>query len=326
MASCPCVTLVGVGGVGKTRLALQVARRIDVAFGEGGWFVDLASVSEPSQVVAKIAAALRAPNVSTLERDAVELFVQRARSIRPGFVLDVTNEAPIRQLCQRLDALPLAIELPAARCAVAEPSEMLAQLSEGLMFLDGGPRDAPARHRTIRAAIDWSWSLLTDDERRLLAHASVFVGGFTLDAARAVGGAALSTPSDVAGLVAALARKSLLHATHRNGTTRFAMLDTVREYSSQRLVDLGDREVAARRHAEWAAGLCDQIAALIWSPSEAQGAAWRDVERPNRGAQAIPTHPHSGRSPPWRRPAGTPTRRSPQQTWPTSKGPRPRFG
>ena len=123
MASCPCVTLVGVGGVGKTRLALQVARRIDVAFGEGGWFVDLASVSEPSQVVAKIAAALRAPNVSTLERDAVELFVQRARSIRPGFVLDVTNEAPIRQLCQRLDALPLAIELAAARCAVAEPSE-----------------------------------------------------------------------------------------------------------------------------------------------------------------------------------------------------------
>ena len=87
--------------------------------------------------------------------------------------------------------------------------------------------------------------MLTDDERRLLAHASVFVGGFTLDAARAVGGAALSTPSDVAGLVAALARKSLLHATHRNGTTRFAMLDTVREYSSQRLVDLGDREVAA---------------------------------------------------------------------------------
>ena len=139
------------------------------------------------------------------------------------------------------------------------------------MFLDGGPRDAPERHRTIRAAIDWSWSLLTDDERRLLAHASVFVGGFTLDAARAVGGAALSTPSDVAGLVAALARKSLLHATHRNGTTRFAMLDTVRP-------------------------------------------------------QAIPTHPHSGRSPPWRRPAGTPTRRSPQQTSPTSKGPRPRFG
>ena len=347
VASCPCVTLVGVGGVGKTRLALQVARRVDVAFGEGGWFVDLASVSEPVQVVAKIAAALRAPgvlmgdplpalvawlasrsrlivldncehvlpvvaeaaaailrgcpgvrivatsrealgvtgeqlfHVSTLDNDAVELFVQRARSIRPGFVLEVTNEAPIRELCQRLDALPLAIELAAARCAVAEASELLAQLDEGLMFLDGGPRDAPARHRTIRAAIDWSWSLLTDDERRLLAHAAVFVGGFTLDAARVVCGPALATPGDVAGLVAALTRKSLLHATHRNATTRFAMLETVREYASQRSADFGEREVAARRHAHWAAAMCEHIAALLVSPDEARGAALRDVERPN---------------------------------------------
>ena len=347
VASCPCVTLVGVGGVGKTRLALQVARRVEVAFGEGGWFVDLASVSDPAQVVAKIAAALRAPgvlmgdplpalvtwlasrsrlivldncehvlpvvaeaaaailrgcpgvrivatsrealavtgeqlfHVSTLDHDAVELFVQRARSIRPGFVLDVRNEEPIRALCQRLDALPLAIELAAARCAVAEPSEMLAQLDDSLMFLDGGPRDAPARHRTIRAAIDWSWSLLTDDERRLLAHASVFVGGFTIDAARVVCGPTLATPGDVAGLVAALTRKSLLHAIHRNATTRFAMLETVREYASQRLADLGERDGAARRHAHWAAALCEHIAPLLVSPDEAQGAALRDVERPN---------------------------------------------
>ena len=350
VASCPCVTLVGTGGVGKTRLALQVARRVEVAFGEGGWFVDLASVSEPAQVVATISSALRAPGVlmgdplsafvtwlgprsrlivldncehvlaavaeavvailrgcpfvrilatsreplgvtgeqlfqvAALDRDAVELFVQRARSIRPGFLLDVTNEAPIGQLCQRLDSLPLAIELAAARCAVAEPSEMLAQLSEGLTFLDGGLRDTPARHRTMRAAIDWSWSLLTDDERRLLAHASVFVGGFTLDAARVVCGATLTTPGDVAGLVAALARKSLLQVTHRNAATRFAMLETVRDYASERLVDLGERDVAARGHAQWSADVGEQIAALIWSPSEAQGGALRAVEGPNLSA------------------------------------------
>lgn len=347
VVACPCVTLVGVGGVGKTRLALQVARKFAVAFGEGGWFVDLSSVSEPAQVVATISSALRAPSVlmgdplsalvtwlagrsrlivldncehvlpavaeastavlrgcpgvrilatsrealgvtgeqlfpvPTLDSDAVELFVHRARSVRPGFVLDVANEAAITELCQRLDGLPLAIELAAARCAVAEPSEMLAQLTDGLMFLDGGPRDAPARHRTVRAAIDWSWSLLTEDERRLLGCASVFAGGFTLDAARVVCGAALTVPGDVAGLVAALARKSLLHATHRNATTRFAMLETVREYASQRLLDVGEPDVAAHRHALWSAGMCEQIAALMWSPSEPQGAALRDAEKPN---------------------------------------------
>ncbi|HYO29927.1 MAG TPA: AAA family ATPase, partial [Thermomicrobiales bacterium] len=183
---------------------------------------------------------------------AVRLFVGRARAARPNFVLTEENAPAVADLCRRLDGLPLAIELAAARTGYLSPSAMVARLERPgarLPLLTGGARDQPARLRTMRAAIAWSYDLLDDAERALFRRLAVFVGGFSLDAATAVVGAdEWATLDGVGSLVA----KGLVRAEEvPNGEARFAMLDTIREFALEHLIEAGEEEESRRRHADW---------------------------------------------------------------------------
>jgi predicted ATPase/class 3 adenylate cyclase len=175
------------------------------------------------------------------EPAAVELFAERARAVRPDFALD-SDRAVVAEICARLDALPLAIELAAARIKLLPPAKLLERLEQRLPVLTAGTRDAPARHQTLRAAIDWSFGLLDEQEQELFARLSVFAGGFTLEVAEAVCDATIDG-------IASLVEKSLL--THRGagGDPRFSMLETVREYARDQLEERGEAGELADRHA-----------------------------------------------------------------------------
>ncbi|MDQ4006131.1 MAG: adenylate/guanylate cyclase domain-containing protein, partial [Actinomycetota bacterium] len=176
---------------------------------------------------------------------AVELFVQRATSVKPGFAVTNENAPAVAEICARLDGLPLAIELAAARVKILSPQDLLKRLDQALSFLATRERDRPTRQQTLRDAIAWSYDLLDDDERRLFAELAVFKGGFTLDAADAVWGA-----PDAFDLVAALVNKSLIRQTEtRTGETRFLMLETIRQFAVERLGDRSDAEEVRGRHA-----------------------------------------------------------------------------
>ena len=288
------VTLVGPGGIGKTRLALQVAADLLDHFVDGTWFVNLAPLTDPALLVPTIAQALgvqeaggqpieatlahylrakrlllvldnfeqvlraaehlpalldgapgvkvlvtsrmalrlynehehlvaplqvpdlrRLPSLERLQQyEAVRLFIQRAQAVKPDFQVTIANATAVAEICARLDGLPLAIELAAARVKVLSPQAMLARLRpEGtrrLKLLTGGARDLPARQQTLRAAIDWSYRLLEPAEQTLFARLAVFVGGCTLEAVEAVCNAAGDLDSDPFEGVASLHDKSLL--------------------------------------------------------------------------------------------------------------------
>ncbi len=181
---------------------------------------------------------------------AVELFLLRARAARPNLTLTPAGEAAVARICERLDRLPLAIELAAAHSKVLPPAALLERLDRRLPLLAGGPVDMPERHRTVRGAIAWSYDLLDEAGRRLFRALAVFAGGWTLEAAEAVCGAAES-----AGTLAsleALVDASLIHAGVTNeGAPRFTMLETVREYALELAGERGELEPLRRRHAEY---------------------------------------------------------------------------
>jgi predicted ATPase len=179
---------------------------------------------------------------------AVELFAERARAVRPDFTLN-GDRAVVADICARLDELPLAIELAAARVKLLPPAKLLERLDQRLPVLTGGARDAPARHRTLRAAIDWSFGLLDVEEQALFARLSVFAGGFTLEAAEAVCDASIDG-------LASLVDKSLV--TQRDGQDpRFALLETVREYARERAEERGEMEAVAGKHAGYFSALME---------------------------------------------------------------------
>ena len=304
------LTVTGPGGMGKTRLAIQLAADVFDEYEDGVFFVDLADTSDIAQVVPAVAQTLglqergglelsatlvdylrdketllvldnvervveaapelsqwlaAAPRTKVLATsriplrlageqeypvpplpsdDAVELFAERARAVRPDFVLD-GNLAAVTAICARLDDLPLAIELAAARVKLLAPQRLLERLEERLPVLTGGARDAPKRHHTLRAAIDWSFGMLDPDEQGLFARLSIFAGGFTLEAGEAVCDAGLDG-------VASLVEKSLL--TQRQAgddDLRFALLETVREYAGEELRRRDEADAIAVRHAEY---------------------------------------------------------------------------
>jgi predicted ATPase/serine/threonine protein kinase len=327
------VTLTGPGGVGKTRLVVQLAEDIAEQFPGGVWFAGLASVSDPALVVSAIAQALEvrasgsrplmedilehlrrlhgalllldnfehvlaaAPVVTDLlgaSRDlkilvtsraalhlygeqelqvpplalpdarsrgrvemlssypAVALFEQRARAVKPGFVLGEENAAPVVEICARLDGLPLAIELAAARVKVLTPAAILGRLESRLRLLTGGARDLPERQQTLRRALDWSYELLTNEEQKLFRRLAAFAGGFTLEAAEAVANAGGDLDLDVFDGVASLVDKSLLQQVGESaGEARFGMLETMREYGLERLACSGEEAATRRAHAAY---------------------------------------------------------------------------
>jgi predicted ATPase/DNA-binding SARP family transcriptional activator len=216
---------------------------------------------------------------------AVALFVLRAQAAWPDFELTVGNAEAVAAICRRLDGLPLAIELAAARAPVLAPAALLARLDRLLAMLTGGPQDAPVRQQTLRAAIGWSHDLLAPAEQTLFARLAVFAGGFTVQAAEAIGrvrGEATLHPNSVLDLVSSLAEQSLLRrAAGTDDDPRFTMLETIREYALERLAASGDAAAVQARHAAFFLDLAEQAAPEL---TGADSAVWMnrlDAEHDN---------------------------------------------
>jgi predicted ATPase len=190
------------------------------------------------------------PVPTLAEQDGIDLFLARARALEPAF----ETNGLVRELCSRLDNLPLALELAAARTLLFSPAQLLERLSQRLDLLKGG-RDADPRQQTLRATIEWSYELLTPDEQRLLRCLSVFSGGCTYDAAETVCGADPDT-------LQSLLDKSLLRRRESRFGSRYWMLETIREYAAQRLEDAGDASTLRRRQAEWCCELAERLIPL----------------------------------------------------------------
>lgn len=343
------LTMVGTAGVGKTRLALQVAFDLVDDFPEGVFFVALAPIRDPELVVSTVAQTLglramggpsflnqlktylrdrrcllildnfeqvvnAAPQLPELLRAcpdvkmlvtsrevlhlraehqfsvpplalpdrkqladaealahvaAVELFMQRSQSISPDFHLMPDNAAAIAEICLRLDGLPLAIELAAARIKVLPPQALLARLDHRLQVLTGGARDLPERQRTLRGTIAWSYELLPVDEQRLFRRLSVFVGGCTLEAVEAVSSMVSDSGVNVLEEVASFVDRSLLQQiAHEGEEPRFAMLETIREYGLEALTAHGEIENIQLAHAYYYLNLVEEAEPHFGGPEE----------------------------------------------------------
>jgi predicted ATPase/class 3 adenylate cyclase len=352
------VTLLGPGGIGKTRLALQVAAELLDDAPDGVTFVSLAPVREAEQVVGALAQALglhevrgieplaqvtaalaprrallvldnceqvaeaaplvaallaaaptvrvlatsRAPlrlqgeqeyvvpplaladtrSLPPLERltqiEAVRLFLERAQAVRPDFQVTAENAPLIAEICARLDGLPLAIELAAARTKLFAPRALLARLDKRLTLLRGGARDLPARQQTLAGAIAWSYDLLDAAEQVLFARLGVFVDGCTLEAAEAVLGDDGDDPEALAGVIptaevlerlAILVDRSLVKRVDgAEGTPRFMLLETIREFALERLETSGEGELIRGRHAQWVRTLVEAADPNLRGPEQ----------------------------------------------------------
>ena len=199
---------------------------------------------------------------------AVTLFVQRARAVRPDFALTAENGATIAAICQRLDGLPLALELAASRLAVLSPAALLAQLSDRLRMLGLVPTDAPARQRTMRAAIAWSYDLLDPDEQAFFRHVSVFPGSFSFDLAAAVTEGGAIDPLD--GLTILIETSLLQQDDGNEGELRFHMLETIRSFGFEQLETAGESEETWRAYADFVMAMGDR------ARHDLQGAGQRD--------------------------------------------------
>jgi predicted ATPase/DNA-binding SARP family transcriptional activator len=321
------ITLTGVGGVGKTRLALEVAAEVAPEFPDGAWLCDLAPVTDPRTVWMALAASLSlapapgqpldelaleylaprrlllvldncehllapvadmvsaigqrcarvavlatsreglavagervvdvpslgVPRAGAAEKavrstEAVHLFCDRAHDAQPAFVLDEHNLKAVSELCRRLDGIPLAIELAAARVGSLAPDDLVARLDQRFKLLTRASRASPGRHRTLQATIDWSYDLLNDEERAALNRLSVFAGGCDLAAAEAVLGGGDLEAGEAAALLGQLVDKSLVVADRQGSGIRYRLLETIRRYAQGRLEGIGQTAVVRGRH------------------------------------------------------------------------------
>jgi predicted ATPase/class 3 adenylate cyclase len=354
------VTVTGVGGVGKTRLGIQVAAELLPQFRDGAWLVELAALRDPEGVVEAVAAVLYmnvrtahsledslvealahkqlllvldncehvlpavARLVGRIERsclsvsvlatsregmavegeqiialpplesgepggdiarlvqtDAVELFVERAKHVKADFALTHDNGRAVVEVCQRLDGVPLAIELAAARIIVLSPAELLRRLDRRFQVLAGGRRGAVERHATLRAAIDWSYELLNHAEQRLLARMAIFSGGCTLEAIEEVCSGDPVERDEVMDLVSGLVARSLVVAEDSIMGTRFRLLETIRQYGEERLNEWDETELLLTRHARFYDELSARIAQHFYGPDQLTSARQMKLERDN---------------------------------------------
>ncbi len=313
------VTLTGAGGVGKTRLAVQVAAQVAGEFGDGLWYVDLAPINDPDVVPLVLARTLglpdqpgrptmdtvsrfvrdrkmllildncehlldasgalvlalldsgagvsvlatsrepigiagevtwRVPSLS-LDGEAIELFVDRARRVRQDFRVTAENSAAVAEICRRLDGMPLAIELAAARIRTLSLTQIVDGLHNSFRVLTGGARTAVRRQQTLRASVDWSHAMLTDPERILFRRIAVFMGGFDLDAAHAVGTSTDAEQFQLIDLLGLLVDKSLIVAEEVHGAMRYRLLETVRQYGLEKLGESGEADIVRTRHRDY---------------------------------------------------------------------------
>jgi len=348
LADTRMLTLTGVGGVGKTRLALDVAQRARGAHPDGVWLTELAALSDPGAVchaVAGVLGIMQRPNrsveqslvdalrgrhllllfdncehlidaiaalarqilancpdvkllatsreallidgeqawpVSPLETEgpaspAFRLFLDRARAVSPGFSSDA-DAAVIHDVCRRLDGIPLAIELAAARMHAVTPIQLRERLDERFRLLGAAPRrSAEQRHQTLHATVQWSHDLLSARERAVFAHASVFAGGFTLEAAERV----CVGDDDVLDVLDSLVRKSLVTAESSGGAMRYGMLETIRAFAAAQCTAQNEDMAVRLRHARYFATDSDTHFAIWLSPLQGDAYRWLDREMGN---------------------------------------------
>jgi predicted ATPase/transcriptional regulator with XRE-family HTH domain len=207
------------------------------------------------------------PPLDELARfESIVLFVERARAGQPEFQLTDETRADVAQVCQRLDGIPLAIELAAARVRILTVEQIGARLDDRFRLLTGGSRTALPRHQTLRALIDWSYDLLTEEERRLLGQLTVFVGGWSLEAAETLWAGEVA---DVLDLLTRLVDKSLVQVEQQHGAARYRLLETIRQYGLEKLAASGEADALRRRHADYylslaESGWADHAGRLSW--------------------------------------------------------------
>jgi predicted ATPase/class 3 adenylate cyclase len=196
--------------------------------------------------------------------EAVRLFVERASAVRPGYALNASDTLAVARICRRLDGIPLAIELAAARTRVLTAQQIEARLDDRFGLLTGGSRAELPRHRTLRALIDWSHDLLEPTERMLLRRLAIFAGGWTLEAAEAVN----DSDGDTLDLLNHLVDKSLVVADMDGDRARYRLLDTIRQYAFEKLRDAGEEESTSRRHCDWFLALAERAETMVWGAEQ----------------------------------------------------------
>ncbi len=230
--------------------------------GETAWRVPSMSLPDPR----------RLPPVANLKQyEGIELFVERARAALPTFKLTEENAPAVVQICQRLDGIPLALELAAARVKVLTPEQIAARLDDRFRLLTGGSRTALPRQQTLRAMMDWSFNLLSEPERIVLRRLSTFAGGWTIEAAEAICAGEGVNRYEVLDLLTHLVDESLVIVDERGGEARYRLLETVRQYAREKLLEARDAEVVRRRHRDWFLALADRAESELLGP---QQAAW----------------------------------------------------
>jgi predicted ATPase/DNA-binding SARP family transcriptional activator len=346
VATSRLVTVIGPGGVGKTRLAVETAASLQSLHRDGAWIAELAAVADADGVASAVASALRAGEavgaasegvgstqdliihhvagrslllvldncehvigaaaalaseivgaaaelrVIATSREAlsvpgevlvplgglpsdaaVELFTDRANAAKPGFVVDPKTAPIVDEICRRLDGLPLAIELAAARIRALPITALAERLDDRFRLLTGGARTALPRHQTLRAVVEWSYDLLFDDERRLFARLSVFAGGCDLDAAEVICADDRLPRHEILDVISRLIDKSLVVSDVAGSAARYSQLQTLWEYARERLADSGEAEEVRRRHAAWYLRVAEEARLGLRGAS---GLAWRE--------------------------------------------------
>lgn len=216
-------------------------------------------LSLPALVEGSKGGGQAAYDFSLLQSEAVRLFLDRAKLVRPDFALTSVNAPAVVQTCHRLDGIPLAIELAAARVRVLSADQIATRLDNSFRLLTGGSQTAPARHQTLRALMDWGHELLTDPERAMLRGLSVFSGGWTLEAVEAIFGDDQSETPTVLDLLPSLIDNSLVVYEERSGQDRYRLLETVRQYAREKLTEAGEEAAWGLRHRDYFTTLAEEV-------------------------------------------------------------------